>query len=131
MKSAEDQLRKLLDHHWRKKTLADLRKEAEREFNGTAFETIRADKGPRALLVICATGQHEIRLVEKALDLQADDEPWLNWESQTVFDLVLHTEMGVGISYQDQRDAKGNRCAIVICATRPENIQMLESLFGL
>jgi len=117
--------------------LEDFRKESERELNGTSFESIRADNSEqgsrRLLLIVCATGKHEISLVEQALNLvpDFDEPPPASWESQTMFDLAFDTETGLGLSYQDQRDSAGKHTAIIICATRPEKVAMLEELFNL
>ncbi|HEX4638988.1 MAG TPA: hypothetical protein VH170_05835 [Chthoniobacterales bacterium] len=132
MRNIEAELRELLSKRWRKITLSDFKAAAERELNGSAFESIRTDSRTgrkRIFLIVCATGAHEIGLIEKSLDLQPDPELWLSWEDQSLFDLAFHTEMGVGLSYQDQRDANGKRTAIIICATRPASIRLLEQLF--
>jgi hypothetical protein len=131
------QFEKLLRERWQKKSLEDFRRESERELNGTLFESIRAENAEqgsrRLLLVVCTTGEHQISLVEKALDLEPDffDEPPQSWETQSMFDLASDTEAGLGLSYQEQCNASGKRTAIILCATRPEKIAMLEKLFNL
>lgn len=130
MKNVEDQLRDLLER-WRGRTFADLKAEAERELNGTAFESIRVDNGPRGFLIVCATGEHEISLIEKTFDLQYDPIPGEDWSTTTLFKMTLDTERGSGLSYQEMRGPRNERSAIILCATRPENIRILEAAFML
>ena len=74
MNDLETSLRKLLER-CANKTLADLRLEAETELNGTVFESLRFQDGRRVFVAVCATGDHEIGLIEKALNLQYDSIP--------------------------------------------------------
>jgi hypothetical protein len=130
VKSAEDQLRGLLER-WRGRTFTDLKAEAERELNGTAFESIRVDNGPRGFLIICATGAHEISLIEETFTLQDYPVPGNDWNTTTLFKMALDTERGLGVSYQEMRDARNKRSALILCATRPEKIRILEIAFSL
>lgn len=130
MKSIEDQLRDLLER-WRGRKFADLKAEAEMELNGTAFESIRVDKGSRGFLIVCATGEHEISLIEQTFSLQDDPLPGDDWNTTTLFKMALDTERGVGLSYQEMRGPRNERSAIILCATRPEKIRTLETAFTL
>lgn len=130
MKSVEEQLRDLLER-WRGRTFADLKAEAEMELNGTAFESIKVDKGPRGFLIVCATGGHEISLIEKTFSLQDNPLPGDDWNTTTLFKMALDTERGVGLSYQEMRGPRNERRAIILCATRPEKIRVLETAFTL
>ncbi|MEY2520536.1 MAG: hypothetical protein QOF24_2295 [Verrucomicrobiota bacterium] len=125
----ETQLRNLLDG-WDRKTLSDLKAQADRELNGTALESLRVDNGPRGFVVICATGEHQISLIEKIFDFQ-DAGPHCDWNTTTLFRLTVDTERGDGLTYQELRDATNNRTAVILCATRPEKIRILETAFCL
>ena len=63
---------------WGKKPLCDFRAEAEREFNGTVFDGLKAKDGKRMMLAMCVTGAHQIGLLERAVDLDASftGEDW-------------------------------------------------------
>lgn len=130
MKSVEEQLKDLLQR-WNGRTFADLKLEAEKALNGTAFESIRVDKGPRGFLIVCATGEHEISLIEKTFNLQNDPMPGDDWNTATLFKMALDTERGVGLNYQEMRGPRNDRIAIILCATRPEKIRILETVFTL
>jgi hypothetical protein len=125
----ESPLRTLLNG-WDHKTLADLKAEADKELNGTALESLRVNNGPRGFVVICATGEHQISLIEKIFDFQ-DDGPHCDWNTTTLFRLTVDTERENGMSYQELREPMNNRTAVILCATRPEKIRILETIFSL
>jgi|GEM_PF-2222682 len=123
-----DQLTALLRARWEDKTLAQMRDEALLEENGTVFESLRVDNGPRLMLIICVTEPEQIEIVERAVNL-ADDKPPSDWETSTLQEMALTTVKAAGLSYEDLHDAYGKRIAVALCATSPDSLRILETLF--
>jgi hypothetical protein len=125
-----DQLMDLLKTQWGRKTLAQLRDEAVLEENGTLFESIRIDNGPRLMLLICVTNAEQIEIIERAFAL-SDSKPPSDWETSTMQEMAVTTMKTDGLSYQDLRDAYGKRTAVSLCATHPDAMKILQTLFEL
>jgi len=123
------EMMRALRARWQGVTLAAFKEEASKELNGTAFDALRPAGGPRVILVVCATGEHEISLIEKAIKLDDSGEPW-DWKSVSLFEMIVKTEEGDGLSYQDLKGRDGKRAAVTLCATRPDKIKILEILFN-
>ena len=127
-------LEKLADDaskRWATRTLEAFRREAEKELNGTAYEAIRPSTagkdGPRLFLVVCVTGKYELSLVETSFKF-TDEGACKDWDTYTLADMLLDTESQGGLSYQGLvRDSK--RVAVALCASRPDKVKILETLF--
>jgi hypothetical protein len=130
MDSPADQLLALLKERWGPKTLADLRDEAVLEDNGTVFESLRVDNGPRLLLVVCVTNGEQIEIIERAISL-GEDKPPANWDTSTLQEMVVTTIKAGGLTYEDLHDAYGKRIAVTLCATGPDSMKIVEALFKL
>jgi hypothetical protein len=124
------ELERNLAQKWAAKTLEEFRKEAELESDGTCYDDVRVRGGRRFLLIICATGATQIRLVESKMALSRA-LPGVDWAKTTMVELASKTARGAGLGYEDVCDSGRNRTAIVVCATSPESVTMLETLFAL
>jgi len=125
-----DQMTDIIMKTWETKTLADFRKKALLETNGIVFESLRAENGPRFLLVICVTSPEQVAKLEQTLVI-ATDTPPVDWSCATVGELLVRTAKGTGLSYEDLHDHEGKRTSIVLCATAPKSIAILEKIFNL
>jgi hypothetical protein len=130
MPTAVDQVTALLREKWGTKTLSALRSEAAKELNGSLFESIREQNGQRLLLVMCLTGQHEIKILEKAVTLDKTGTP-VDWKTTTVCDVVIRTMLGSGLSYEAEYDAKGQPSSVLLIVTHPHPMKLMERLFNL
>lgn len=123
-----------LDAHvakrWGQKTLSELRDEAVLEDNGTVFESLRIDSGPRLTLIICVTNAEQIEMVERAVNLSGEKPP-SDWVTSTLQDMVLATAKAGGLTYEDLHDAYGKRVAVALCAIGPDPMRAMETLFKL
>ena len=119
---------------WSHKTLADLRAEAEKEINGTVFESFRASNveqglSPRFGLVVCVTGEHELSRVEKIFNF-VDDGASGDWNAYSLASMWVDSYQTDGMGYQDlYRD--GKLVAVALCASHPQTIATLERVFGM
>jgi hypothetical protein len=118
---------------WFGKTLENLRQEAAKELNGTAYEAFRESDGgkdgPRIFLAVCVTGPHELALVEKTFDF-ADTGTAMDWETNTLADLLVETVTGEEMGYQDLV-INGKRLAVVLMAAGRNKVDVLEKIFCL
>ena len=124
---------RVVTQRWYGKTLTAFRSEAEKEFNGTAYEAFRESdgvkEGYRLFLAICVTGAHELALVEKTFDFTDAGMP-MDWDKSTLADMLVETVTGAGMGYQDLV-CDGKRLAVVVLASGRENVALLEKVFCL
>ena len=114
---------------WGSTSLEVLRLNASNAPDGLSFEAMNSDAGIRTVLVVCTTRPAQIQVAEEALALQVVARP-VEWRSYSVAELIFRTEKRGCLSHQELRDGS-NRTALVLCATRPEAVQMLERLCDL
>lgn len=119
-----------LTRRWGRMTLADLRCAALQEATGSAFEALRAKDGKRLFLLMCLTARGQILQVEQALDL-VDDGQAEDWTTLTLVELLVRTGRAGGFCFEALRDEDGRRIALVLMATEPRSITILESLGSL
>lgn len=119
-----------LANTWGDKTLAEFRDEADREANGTVFESIRIAGGPRLVLIVCITDMDQIALVDGALGLVGDGM-CEDWSTLTLGDLFKRTSLGAGFSFEALRDEFGRRSALILSSTEPRSMQSMGALFEL
>lgn len=119
---------------WVSKTLEAFRQEAEKEINGTAYHAIRPSTdgklGPRIMLAICVTGDHELSSVEKWFDFN-DGGVTGDWQSYSLASMLVDADRTDGMGFQDLKDASGKRIAIALIASRPDKVQLLSRIFHL
>jgi hypothetical protein len=125
-----DEIAAHLTKTWGNKTLGEFRDEAEREDNGTVYESVRVPDGPRVMLILCLTDVDQIAIVERAFEFQ-DDGASEDWNEVKLGEVLRRTVLGMGVSFEALRDEYGRRAAMVICATEPSSIQKLNMLFNL
>lgn len=112
------------------KTLEVFRVEAERQAKGTLYESIRLDGGQRFMIVMCLTDVDQIARLEKAVDL-VDDGSTEDWNTLTLADVAMRTVRGVGFGFESLRDEYGRRSAVVLTATDPRSMRIVETIFNL
>ena len=123
-----------VSNRWANKTLADLRSEAERELNGSVYESFRPANvetglGPRVGLVVCVTGEHELSRIAKIFNF-VDDGARGDWNNYSLASMWVESYRTDGMGYQDlYRD--GKLVAVALCASHPQTIATLENIFGL
>jgi hypothetical protein len=126
-----DQFAVMLMNTWAKKSLEELRVEAEREATGISFESVRADKGQRFMLVLCATDIDQIALLERRFNF-VDDGISEDWNAVTLADLAMRLfRNGGGLRFESRRDEYGRRTALALVAIDPDSIRQVESIFTL
>jgi hypothetical protein len=108
------------------KSLADLCAAAEKEMNGTAYETLRVANGPRVLLAVCVTGEYEMEKVKKAIPVvsTASVDPMANL-GRVVFDLK---QVG-GFGCFTMPFKSGS--ALILISAEPSSMSILERVFNL
>ena len=124
-----DQLATMLLNTWAKKSLEELRVQAEREHTGIAFESVRADRGQRFMLVLCATDIDQIALLERAFNF-VDDGVTEDWNTVTLAHLAMRLmRNGGGLRFESRRDEYGRRNALALIAAEPDSIRTVEGIF--
>ncbi len=108
------------------KSLSEFQKEAFRELNGTAYLAFCQEK--RLILVLCITSPDQLYLVDNIFNIVPDPET-IDWDTTTLAEIIIHTAMGVGFSYEERRNKHGDRTSLLLCATKPEAIALLEEAF--
>jgi hypothetical protein len=124
-----EQAMAFVKERWATRTLSDLKAEASKEANGTAFESFRTGDGLRRMLVMCITNQEQISMVEKIFDFD-DTVPPSDWNSSTLLEFVARSQSQGGLGYEDIRDPAGNRTAIALCAGTPERLKSWKVFFA-
>ena len=119
-----------IENTWGKTTLADFRVEAEREANGTVFESIRIPGGQRLVLIVCMTDLDQIARAARALNF-VDDGILEDWNTFTLGEVFKRTVLGVGFSFESLRDEYDRRSSLVICSTEPRSMQIMGALFDM
>jgi hypothetical protein len=125
-----EQIAKHLAKTWGVKTLSELRNQAAKEFNGTIFESLRFANGRRCLLIFCVTGEHEIELLSRISKSSEMREP-LDWSAVTLGVMVMQTALGEGFRCETERDDVGATTSILLIASEPRSIAILEEVFNL
>jgi len=108
------------------KSLADLCAAAEKEMNGTAYETLRIANGPRMMLAVCVTGEHEMAKIQKAIPVvsAASVDPKANL-GRVVFN--LKQEGGFGCFTMPFKSGT----ALILISVEPRSMSILERAFNL
>lgn len=125
-----DQIVAEITRQWGATTLADLRRSAQKEANGSFFSALRAKDGKRIFLFMCLTARGQILQVERSLDL-VDDGNAEDWSTLTLVELLVRTVRAGGFCFEALRDDDGRRIALALIATEPHSISILESLGSL
>jgi len=115
---------------WGGQTLATLRNDAAKQFNGTCTNSLRMMNGPRTGLLICVTGEYELakivnRVVPDTSNLFND------WSIVSLTAAAGHAIKEGGFCCIAERDKTRRIIALVLAAGSPESIRYLENIFGL
>lgn len=114
---------------WGTTFLEDLRQETLDAADSLAFRAMNSEGGIRMLLAVCTTNLSQIQTIEEALELNVVARS-ADWASYSVAEMIFKAEKASGLGHQERRD--GNvRTSLVLCATRPASVQMIEKLFDL
>lgn len=117
------------------KTLEDLRAEALVEVSGIKFDAIRAENGPRFLVVMCVTKGADIQQLSAGLALDRFPPIRQDWSSIVLSDLVTMAIQGLrsgqssGFIAVPRISQAGKRDALVLICAGPDSIAKLESVF--
>ncbi len=125
-----EEILRWLDETWGAKTLAELREETFAEPTGLVYTSLRLSPGSRVALLLCATGDDWLDLLTRIFDFDSKGKSE-DWTELTVFDVTVRTIKGSGIGFEDCFDGEGKRSAIVLIATEPRSIEILEKVLGL
>ena len=124
-----DQLATALLNTWAKKTLEELRVEAERETSGIAFDAVRVNNKQRILVALCATDIDQIAMFEKAFRLVGSPPTSANWNTTTLAHVAMDAMRRGGFSFESRRDEFGRLSALALVAADPDSMRMMESVF--
>lgn len=113
---------------WGVKTLADLRADAEKEFNGTAFTAMRCGNR-RALLAVCLTGQHEIQKIASTVPLNEKNNA--DWTKITLASMAIAAIKNKGFIHEPFRSPDKNLTALVLTVTDPALIEKFATQLSL
>ncbi len=113
---------------WGNKTLEDLRQDALREQNGIVFESIRAENGPRIILLVCVSDPDKLPVFERGLHLPKTRSP-VDWTTTSIGSTFCKIGPSAGLRYEDLRDETGTLTALTLFASDPESVNTLEKLF--
>ena len=122
----DPELQKILDRDF-SGTLADFRREAEKQFNGTAWKAVRAEGQPRWLLAVCMTGAHEIAKLKFKADVGATRP---DWNVKPLMEGVALAMLTRQLIYQDELSG-GQLASVLFIAAVPDSITYLERRFNL
>lgn len=124
--NAVDQIEKL----WGRITLADLRQQAVKEFNGTAYQAIRPPGRQRFFMACCVTGEHELTKARKAMgDLQPTTLP--KWAETSLLEGVARAVMAGGLIYAFDNDNPAPQKPLVLISGDPDSTARLATLLGI
>jgi hypothetical protein len=118
-----------LTQTWGKKTLNEFRNQALLEAKGTVFESVRAQEGQRLIILMCATDSKQIDMLDQIMDF-GEQSP-VDWDDYTLGHLALDSAQGGGSCYHEFCEPSGRRVSLALCATSPEAVRTLESIFKL
>jgi len=124
-----EEIAEQLDRAWGGKTLEWLREQATREFNGTSLSSLRWSGGPRRILVICLTGQHEIAKISSLQPQTA--RSFADWSSVSLFEATVVAISAGGFAYTFKGSSLATANAVVLIAAAPSSVAMLERVFQL
>ena len=114
---------------WSSKTLEDLRSDAVLEDTGIAFDAVREQDGMRICLVICVTGEDQLRRFREAglVDNGAD----IDWAAFTTGAAVTLAALSGTICVKALKSSGDSWMALVMAAAVPDSIRRLEDFFDL
>lgn len=112
---------------WTGETLATLRSEALREFNGTAFKALRPDGKQRLFILCCVTGEHELGKVTDHF-LKVESEPLGQWSKVSLMEAVSRAIMAGGFIHDFDSESSAKLKPLVLIAAGPDSVKKLEAL---
>lgn len=119
-----------IEQEWGHKTMADMRNEAAKNFNGTAFNAIRIKGRERALMVVCITGEHELNKVRHLYASSPAANP-LDWNVVTIAEAIMRSFNPGHIAVECEWDSSSNLSALMLIAADPFSSTKLAEAFCL
>lgn len=117
--------------HWETKSLEDLRIDATLEDSGIAFEALRAPNGRRIHIVLCVTGEEQIRAICSDYQFSLERPP-KDWTNFSVYEaLKENLSSNPSLTFEMCRGDSGELLAIAFIATDPYAVSFLDRNFGL
>ncbi len=116
-------------------TLEDLRKQAISEETGIRFSAVRAEDGPRYLVVLCVTKRDDIHRLMVGLRLDRFPPIRQDWSSMVLYDLVVMTMQGMhsgkssGLLAVPRFSTGSTPDAVALICVGLDSVTKLESLF--
>lgn len=121
-----EQAAKLIMNECGCKSISAFRKEALQELSGTAYISFGQEK--RLILMLCITSPDQLHFADNLLNIVPDSET-IDWDSTTMAEIIIRTAMGKGFCYEEHRNKNGVRTSLLLCATSPESIALIEHTF--
>lgn len=126
-----EQMFYLLQERWGSKTLGELHSQALLEKTGLMFDAVREAQGRRFLLAMCVTGSNEVAMLSKVFEFDFTG-PTENWENFTLLEMCMRNVAGGGgLCFEPYKDSDGVASALVLMATDPKSMAILEKVFTL
>ena len=117
---------------WGARTLADLRRAAERNPRGGAIASWRDKAGRRSILILCSTKKAKISSLVKVLGIPIEEmNATFDWTDCSFLNLLMSTPKNSSHTCCVARAADGDLEALVVLALEPDLIAMLEQALGL
>lgn len=112
-------------------TLADFKKSAALEMNGTEVRWVKDGDGVRWLIAVCITGEYEINRIAKAFP--AANITRRAFADTGLMETVLAAIFSKAVIFCEERDEKNNLTALVLISAVPRSVEnvFLERLFNL
>lgn len=115
---------------WTRRTLEDLRQDADRAEDSIAFDAIRAADSRRIVVAVCVADIDQISRLEPLL------RSWLDvgeerWESVTLSDFMTRAVAAREVVFTSVRDEYGRRSALALICATPDSVARIESVFKL
>src|SRR5580658_5420453 len=96
-------------------TLATLRDDATKEFNGTSTNSLRVANGSRLALAVCVTGDHELAKIAKHVVPEKTDL-FNDWAIVSLTAAAGHAVTNGGFCCIAQKDHSDHTTALVLIA---------------
>jgi hypothetical protein len=125
-----EEIAEQLKKAWGGQTLATMREEASKELNGACFKALRHSDGRRSVILFCATGEHELAKLEKAIGA-APPHSFGDWSAVSLFEAVARTMLGGGLCYDREPNSPQRSSALVLIAAGPDSVIKMEELLSL
>ena len=120
-----------IQNQWGEKTLATLRADARKEFNGTSFDSLRESGHSRFALFVCVTGEHELAKLQSHLDPTCEITI-ADWSQVSYVEAFRMAHLAGGLAYAVEGETNNlTSGAVALISAQPRFSTKLEKLLGL